>query len=70
VALIDQIDGALLAIVDGNQRLVYAWFGGAGVNVYDEDGREVHYFTVGGVSRVTAANVRSAIKRMIAEDGE
>jgi hypothetical protein len=70
VALIDEIDGALLAIVDGNQRLVYAWFGGSGVNVYDEDGREVHYFTVGGVSRVTAANVRSAIKRMIAEDGE
>ena len=70
MALIDQIDGALLAIVDGNERLVYAWFGGAGVNVYDEDGREVHYFTVGGVSRVTAANVRSAIKRMITEDGE
>jgi hypothetical protein len=70
MALIDQIDGAMLAIVDPDQRLVYAWFGGAGVNVYDEDGRELHYFTVGGVSRVSAASVRSAINRMIADDGE
>ena len=73
MALIDQIDfGALLAIVDPDQRLVYAWFGGAGVNVYDEQGGEVRHFTSYRRRRVgvSAASVRSAIKRMIAEDGE
>jgi hypothetical protein len=35
------------------------------VNVYDEDGNEVHYFTIGGVSKVTASSARAAIARMI-----
>jgi hypothetical protein len=66
MGLLDALDGAKLAIVDPEQRVVYAWFGGSGVNIYDEDGREVNYFTVGGVSKVTATNARAAIARMMA----
>lgn len=65
MSLLDAIDGASLTIVDADQRLVYAWFGGAGVNIYDDEGHEQHYFTIGGVSKVTAATARAAILRMI-----
>jgi hypothetical protein len=65
MSLLESIDGAMLTIVDADHRLVYAWFGGAGVNIYDESGNEQHYFTIGGVSRVTAATARAAILRMI-----
>ena len=65
MSLLDAIDGASLVVVDPDQQLAYAWFGGAGVNVYDDDGNEVHYFTIGGVSKVTASNARAAIARMI-----
>ncbi len=65
MSLLDSLDGALVTVVDPSQRVVYAWFGGAGVNIYDEDGHEVHYFTMGGSSRVTAASARAAIARMI-----
>ena len=65
MSLMDAIDGASLVVVDPDQQLAYAWFGGAGVNVYDDGGNEVHYFTIGGVSRVTASSARAAIARMI-----
>jgi hypothetical protein len=65
MSLLDAIDGASLVIVDPDQQLAYAWFGGAGVNVYDNAGNEVHYFTIGGVSKVTASSARAAIARMI-----
>ena len=28
--------------------LTLAWHGGTGVHVYTDDGREVHYWTIGG----------------------
>lgn len=67
MSLLDQIDGAMLAIVDGERRLVFAWYGGAGVNVYDEDGNEVDYFTISSSSKLSPDRVRSAIERVIAE---
>ena len=67
MSLLDQIDGAMLAIVDGERRLVFAWYGGAGVNVYDEDGNEVDYFTISSSSKLSADRVRAAIERVIAE---
>jgi hypothetical protein len=69
VSLLDQLVDARLIVVDEEHRLVYAWFGGAGVNVYDEHGNEVHYFTVGGTSsRLTPSTVRSAIERVRASE--
>jgi hypothetical protein len=70
VALLDALAGAELIVVDEDTRLVYAWFGGAGVNVYDEDGRELHYFTVGTGNgrKPTLAMVRAAIERVRRED--
>jgi hypothetical protein len=69
MSLLDELVGARLVVVDEEQRLAYAWFGGAGVNVYDEDGREVHYFTIGSgrSGRLTPAMVRAAIDRVRAE---
>ena len=70
MSLIDSLSGAELIDVDEEHRLVYAWFGGAGVNVYDEHGNEIHYFTIGsGFSRKPTPNmVRAAIKEVRAAE--
>jgi hypothetical protein len=69
MSLLDELDGVELLVVDQEQRLAYAWFGGAGVNVYDESGREVHYFTVGTPDgrKPTPRMVRAAIERVRAD---
>jgi hypothetical protein len=68
VSLLDVIAGSEVAVVDVENRLLYAWFGhGAGVNIYDEDGNEVDYFTVGGDAKPTERNVRRAIASVIAD---
>ncbi len=70
MSLLDALFGARLTVVDDEQRVVFAWFGGHGVNVYDERGTEVHYFTIGGAERVTPTVVRAAIERVRHSDGE
>ena len=71
MSLLDSIVDAHLTVADEEHRLVYAWFGGAGVNVYDEDGNEVHYFTIGGkATKLTPALVRAAISRVRASTSE
>jgi len=67
MSLLDAIAGAELTVVDEDHRLVFAWFGGSGVNVYDDDGNEVYYFTMGGTSKLSPTAVRAAIKRVMAE---
>jgi hypothetical protein len=67
MSLLDAIADAELTVVDEEQRVVFAWFGGAGVNVYDEDGEEVYYFTIGGASKLSPITVRAAIRRVMAE---
>jgi hypothetical protein len=65
MSLLDQLDGAELVVLDEERRLLYAWFGGTGVNVYDEEGNEVHYFTIGtSAPRVSPALARAAIARV------
>ena len=64
MSLLTAIDGAQLTIADEDAQLVFAWFGGTGVNVYDEDGREVHYFSIGSSGRITPTIVRAAIARV------
>ena len=64
MSLIDALDGALLTVVDSDARVLYASFGGAGVNIYDEHGTEVDYFSIGGSSKLTAARVRAVIERV------
>ena len=70
MSLLDSLAGAELLVVDEDNRLVYAWFGGAGVNVYDEHGNEIHYFTIGSGSgrNPTPSMVRAAIKEVRAAE--
>jgi DNA-directed RNA polymerase specialized sigma24 family protein len=70
MSLLDEIVDAEVVVVDAERRLVFAWYGGAGVNVYDEDGTEVDSFTVGGSSPPTVRRVRAAIERVIAHREE
>jgi hypothetical protein len=69
VSLIDELEGVQMAIVDRDRQLVYCWYGGTGVNVYDTDGREVDYFSLNGGStgRPSPEVVRAAIEATIAE---
>lgn len=66
MSLLDALAGAEVLVVDEEARLAYAWFGGAGVNVYDELGREIDYFTVASSDgrKSTARMVRAAIERV------
>ena len=66
MSLLSAIDGAELVLVESELGLVFAWFGGQGVNVYREDGVEVDYFTMGGARKPTRAVVAAAIRRHIA----
>jgi hypothetical protein len=68
MSLLDQISGATMVVVDEERRLAYVWHGGHGVNVIDESGEEIDYFTIGGASRPTPAKVRAAIDQMISLD--
>ena len=47
LTLREQLNGAELVLTDDNMGLTLAWFGGHGVNIYADDGTEVHYFTIG-----------------------
>lgn len=63
MSLLRSLEGAELIVVDDD--VVYAWFGGSGVNVYNEEGEEVDFFSIssrGG--RPTPSAVRAAIERM------
>jgi hypothetical protein len=63
MSLLRSLEGAELIVVD--EDVVYAWFGGSGVNVYNEDGEEVDYFTISSRSgRPTPNAVRAAIERV------
>jgi len=66
MALLDSIVDAQLTVVDEEHRVVFSWFGGSGVNVYDEDGREVDYFSIatGRSGKLTPKAVRAAIERV------
>jgi len=65
MALLDSIVDAQLTVVDEEHRVVFSWFGSTGVNVYDEDGREVDYFTVFTKrDKPTPRAVRAAIERV------
>lgn len=65
MSLLDELDGAQLTVVDTENRVIYAWFGGAGVNIYDESGVEVDYFTIENSGKLTPALVRAAIDRVM-----
>lgn len=70
MSLLDSIAEAQLTIVDPEARLVYAWFGGQGVSVYDESGEEVDYFTIGGIGPVSPKHVRAVIEGVRTEQEE
>jgi len=53
--LMAELDGARLVKYDADCDLLYAWFGGHGVHVYDESGTEVDYWTCGDFSQNSAS---------------
>ena len=59
--LLTAIADAELTIVDEKRRLVFAWFGGEHVHVFDADGDQVHRFTVRDTSE---ASIRAAVDRV------
>jgi hypothetical protein len=69
MSLLGSLVDVELIVVDEEQQLVYAWFGGSGVNVFDENGQVVHYFTVGTPDgrTPTPKMVRKAIDRIRAD---
>jgi hypothetical protein len=66
MTLLDELAGAQLTVVDTENRIVYAWFGGSGVNIYDESGVEVDYFTMESGTKLTPVKVRAAMERVMA----
>jgi len=52
MSLLRSLEGAELVVVD--DALIYVWFGGSGVNVYNEDGDEVDYFSISSRDRVVS----------------
>jgi hypothetical protein len=63
MSLLRSLEGAELIVVD--DELVYAWFGGNGVNVYNEAGDEVDYFSISSrTGRLSPSAVRAAIERV------
>lgn len=59
--LFSAIADATLTIVDEKRRVVFAWFGGDHVRVFDADGDEVHRFKVRDTSD---AAIRAAVERV------
>jgi hypothetical protein len=66
MSLLDELEDARVTVVEPSERVIYAWFGGGGVNVYSEDGAELDYFTIGTrAQKLTHNIVRKAIERFI-----
>lgn len=57
------LNGAELVIGDEDLGLVFIWYGGAQVNIYDERFREVDMFSMGEAfnRKLTPRQVRAAI---------
>jgi hypothetical protein len=53
--LMAELDDARLVKFDPDEDLLFAWFGGHGVHVYDETGTEVDYWTCGDFSQNSAS---------------
>ena len=66
-SLAETLNGAKLVKFDENSGLVYAWFGGTGVNIYDETGREVDYFSFSQGRNIE--DIESLIESHISESG-
>lgn len=63
MSLFDALVDVELVVVDEEARLVYAWFGGSGLSVFDEYGEELEYFTVTLETR-DPDEVKAAIARV------
>jgi len=59
-----ELDGARLVKYDPDCDLLYAWFGGHGVHVYDESGAEVDYWTCGDFA-LSDASERDVLDSML-----
>lgn len=51
MTLAEQLDGARIIKQDALRGYVLAWFGGHGIHVYDELGRDVAFWNVGSFAQ-------------------
>lgn len=59
--LVSILQAAAVSVIDEARLLVFAWFGGDHVHVFDSDGDEVHSFAVRDTSE---ASIRAAVDRV------
>ena len=48
MTLMEELSGARMVQHDSMRGFVLAWFGGQGIHAYDDDGREISYWMLGG----------------------
>lgn len=67
MSLLDQVDAAELVVADQEYRVAFVWYGGQTVHVFNEEGEELHAFTMGGARTPSKRAVHAAIRRQIEE---
>ena len=65
MSCVESFDGALMVAVDKERELAFAWFGGHGIHVYNDEGEEVHYFTM-GAEHLDAETAEASARALIA----
>jgi hypothetical protein len=70
VSLLDRLEDVRIVVVDRGRRILFAWFGGHGVHIFDQHGREVDLFTVGDFAKDEAEprDVLHGINRYLSEE--
>ena len=65
MSLASELDGAELVVGDEDLGLLFVWYGGAGVQILDEQGNARDYFSISTAfnRKLSAREVRSVIKR-------
>lgn len=63
----ERLDGVRILMRDVRNELNFAWFGGHGVHVYDDDGHEVDFWNTGDFARNDAStrDIRASMRRRL-----
>ena len=74
MSLLHELDGAELVVADEDLDLMFVWYGSAGVQILNERGDVVDYFSISGAfsRKLTVPEVRKIIAayrdEMLSED--
>jgi hypothetical protein len=65
MSLASELDGAELVVADEDAGLLFVWYGGAGVQILDEQGNVRDYFSISKAfeRKLTTREARSVIAR-------